>query len=78
MHPLVKAYVSAFNFIFFPLRRIFLENPQFKGDKWYTKIMQESIGHRSSSRAKENFFPLSGPLIEKKYGVLGMRARLFA
>ena len=40
--------------------------------------MQESIGHRSSSRAKENFFPLSGPLIEKKYGVLGMRARLFA
>ena len=73
MRPRVTGFVRAFNFIYF-----FFQFPQFKGDKWYTKIMQESIGHRSSSRAKENFFPLSGPLIEKKYGVLGMRARLFA
>ena len=67
--------MHASSFIFFCV-----QIPQFKGDKLYTKIMPKKlhiyIGHRAHSRANHNPSFLPGPLIEKHYRILGMRARL--
>ena len=41
-------------------------------------LCNKNIGHRANSRAEDHHASLPGPLIEKKYHVLGKRARLSA
>ena len=53
--------------------------PNLKGINCTSKLCEKNyiyIGHRAHSRANHNPSFLPGPLLEKHYRILGMRARL--
>ena len=64
--------------IFFFLRWLFLNFYNLERMIFTPKLCIKNIGHRACSRAKDHRTSLAGPLIEKQYRFLGMRACLLA
>ena len=64
--------------IFFFLRWLFFNFYNLERMIFTPKLCIKNIGHRACSRAKDHHTSLPGPLIEKQYRFLGMRACLLA